>query len=135
MKVEKIDHISLAVRDLEKAREAYERILGLELDCIYIDEREKIKVARYCIGDVAFELMESTSPDGEIAKFINNRGEGVYLISYRVPNVDEALAELKGKGFKLIDQKPRHIMGTRYAFINHPKELCGVLTEIMDRGT
>ena len=132
MKVERIDHISVAIKDLQRARETYEQILGMKLDCLYTMEEERIKVARYYIGDVALELMESTSPEGEVAKFIQKRGEGVFLISYRVPDVEDALAELRAKGFKLIDQQPRHFVGSRYAFINHPKELCGVLTEVMD---
>ncbi len=132
MKLQKIDHICIAVRDLEKAREIYEEDLGLELACEYVAESEKIRVARYYVGDVALELMESTAPDGEVAKFIERRGEGFFLISYRVDNVDEALAELETKGRKTIDQKPRELLGTRYAFVHHPRELCGVLTEIMD---
>jgi methylmalonyl-CoA/ethylmalonyl-CoA epimerase len=67
-----------------------------------------------------------------VAKFIEKRGEGFFLISYRVDDVDEALAELKAKGRKTIDQEPRELMGTRYAFIHPPKELCGVLTEVLD---
>ncbi len=134
MKIEKIDHICFAVKDLEKARQVYEGILGMEPDILYTVDREKIKVARYYVGDVALELMESTSPDGDVAKFIEKKGEGVFLISYRVPDVDETLAELKGKGYKLIDDKPRSIMGQRYAFINYPRETCGVLTEVADKG-
>jgi len=132
MKVTRIDHISLAVADLKKAREIYEKVLGLELDSIYIAENEKIKVARYYLGDVAIELMESTEPDGEVAKFIEKKGEGIFVISYRVSDVDEALADLRSQGHRLIDEKPRHLMGARYAFTLHPKELCGVLTEIID---
>lgn len=134
MKAEKIDHICLAVKDLDQAMKTYETILGLELDTFYINYNEKIKVARYYLGDVAIELMESTSPDGEVAKFIEKKGEGVFLISYRVPSVVEALAELKEKGHKTIDSKPRTIMGQRFAFINHPREMCGVLTEVLDKG-
>ena len=76
--------------------------------------------------------MESTSPDGEVAKFIEKRGEGVFLISYKVDDVVEKIKELKEKGYKLIDEKPRELFGNRYAFINYPKEMCGVLTEIID---
>lgn len=134
MKIEKIDHICLAVKNLEKARQVYEGLLGLEPDILYTVDKEKIKVARYYIGDVALELMESTSPDGDVAKFIEKKGEGVFLVSYRVADVEKTLAELKEKGHKLIDDKPRSIMGQRYAFINHPRETCGVLTEVADRG-
>lgn len=133
MKAQKIDHICIAVRNLEQAMKTYEDVLGLELDTLYVNYNEKIKVARYYLGDVALELMESTSPDGEVAKFIARQGEGVFLISYRVADVVAALEELKAKGYKTIDSKPRTIMGQRFAFINHPREMCGVLTEIIDR--
>lgn len=133
MKAEKIDHICIAVKNLDQAMKTYEDILGLELDTLYFNYNEKIKVARYYLGGVALELMESTSPSGEVAKFIERQGEGVFLISYRVPDVVKGLAELKEKGYKTIDSEPRTIMGQRFAFINHPRETCGVLTEIIDR--
>ena len=132
MKLRSIDHICIAVRDLEEARKIYEEDLGLGLDGTYVAESEKIRVARYYVGEVALELIESTAPDGEVAKFIEKRGEGFFLISYRVDDVDEVLAELKAKGRRTIDQRPRHLMGTRYAFVHPPKELCGVLTEVLD---
>lgn len=132
MKLRSIDHICIAVKDLEKARRVYEEDLGLELHTTYVAESEKIHVARYYIGDVALELIESTAPDSDVARFIERQGEGFFLISYRVDDVDEALAELQAKGRPTIDQKPRQLLGNRYAFIHHPKELCGVLTEVLD---
>ncbi len=132
MKTKKIDHICIAVKDLEKGKKIYQDVLGLELHSEYIAESEKIKVARYYLGEVAIELMESTTPDGEVAKFINKRGEGVFLISYGVDNVPSKIKELKDKGYKLIDEKPRELFGNRYSFINYPDEMCGVLTEICD---
>ena len=131
-KPSKIDHICLAVKDLNKAKKIYEDVLGLELDCEYIAESESIKVARYYIGEVALELMESTTPTGEVAKFINKNGEGVFLISYAVDDVTDKMDELKDKGYKLIDNKPRKLCNNRYAFINPPQQMCGVLTEIVD---
>jgi methylmalonyl-CoA/ethylmalonyl-CoA epimerase len=84
MKVNKIDHICIAVKDLDAARRIWEPILGKpEPDDPYVDEPEKIRVARYWLGDVGFELMESTSPDGDVAKFIEKRGEGIMLIGLR----------------------------------------------------
>ncbi len=132
MKAKKIDHICIAVKDLAQAMKIYEETLGLELAHEYIAESEKIKVARYYIGEVAFELMESTGPDGDVAKFIERRGEGVFLISYTVDDVEAGLKELKDKGKKTIDDKPRELSGNRYAFITPPNEMCGVLTEIID---
>ena len=131
-KPSRIDHICLAVKDLSKARKIYEDVLGLELDCEYIAESESIKVARYYIGEVALELMESTSPDGEVAKFIRKNGEGVFLISYAVDDVADKMNELKDKGYNLIDKKPRELCNNSYAFINPPQQMCGVLTEIVD---
>ncbi|MBF0507449.1 MAG: VOC family protein [Deltaproteobacteria bacterium] len=132
MKAEKIDHICIAVKDLAQAKKIYEETLGLELSTEYVAENEKIKVARYYIGEVALELMESTAPDGEVAKFIRRQGEGVFLVSYKVADVMAGLKELHDKGVKTIDQEPRSLMGSNYAFIQPPSGMCGVLTEIID---
>jgi len=132
VKAEKIDHICIAVKDLEQARRIYEETFGLEPAHEYVAESENIRVARYYLGEVALELMESTTPDGDVARFIRKKGEGVFLISYRVEDVASGLAELKAKGARLIDEKPRHLMGNRYAFTMPPADTCGVLTEILD---
>jgi methylmalonyl-CoA/ethylmalonyl-CoA epimerase len=132
MKLEKIDHICFAVKDLEGTKEVYRRDFGLVPTCEYVAESEKIKVARYSIGEVAVEYMESTSPEGEVAKFIEAKGEGFFLISYKVDDLTAAMDELKAKNVKLIDKKPRELCGNRYAFVHHPRELNGVLTELLD---
>ncbi|MGB9629330.1 MAG: VOC family protein [Thermodesulfobacteriota bacterium] len=131
MKVNKIDHICIAVKNLEEARKIWEPVLGKDgPDDSYVSEFEKIKVARYWLGDVGFELMESTSPDGEVAKFIKKRGEGVMIISLNVDNTRQAMAELKEKGYPLIGEA-RPFKDCEYAFI-HPKKMNGVLLEIID---
>jgi methylmalonyl-CoA/ethylmalonyl-CoA epimerase len=132
MKLKAIDHLCFAVRDLDRARKPYEEDLGLELDGLYVSKSERIRVARYYVGDVAVELIEPTSPESEVARFLDKRGEGFYLISYRVDDVGEALSELRSKDVKTIDQDPRRLKGSRYAFIHFPKDLSGVLTEILD---
>jgi methylmalonyl-CoA/ethylmalonyl-CoA epimerase len=132
MKTKNIDHICIAVENLENARRVYEEMLGLASPVEYVAETEEIRVARYYLGEVAVELMESTTPDGPVARFLRRKGEGVYLISYRVDDVEAGMAELQAKGKSLIDQKPRRLMGNRYAFLMPPKETCGVLTEILD---
>lgn len=131
MNIEKIDHISIAVRNLDKASKLYEDVLGLELDSTYVSDEERIRVARYRVGDVWLELMEPTG-EGDVSRFLDRRGEGLFVISYKVPDVDSAMGELKEKGYKLIDENPRRLLGNRYAFINHPRELCGILTELLD---
>ena len=131
MKVNKIDHICIAVKNLEEARKIWEPILGKpEPDDPYVDELEKIRVARYWLGEVGFELMESTSPDGDVAKFIEKRGEGVMLISFNVDNTRDAIGELKGKGYPFIGGA-RPFRDCEFAFI-HPKAVNGVLLELID---
>ena len=131
MKVNKIDHICIAVKDLEAAKKIWEPIFGKSKpDDSYVDELEKIKVARYWLGEVGFELMESTTPDGDVAKFIEKRGEGVMVISLNVDNTRKAMEELKGKGYPFIGGT-RPFRDCEFAFI-HPKKVNGVLLELID---
>jgi methylmalonyl-CoA/ethylmalonyl-CoA epimerase len=131
VKVNKIDHICIAVRNLEEARKIWEPVLGkTKPDDAYIDEPEKINVARYWVGEVGFELMESTSPDGDVAKFIEKRGEGVMLVSFNVDNTREAMDELKEKDYPLIGGA-RPFRDCEFAFV-HPKKMNGVLLELID---
>jgi len=131
MKANKIDHLCIAVKNLEEARKKWEPILGKpQPDDPYVDELEKIRVARYWLGEVGFELMESTSPDGDVAKFINKNGEGVMLISFNVDNTRESIKELEGKGYPFIGGA-RPFRDCEFAFI-HPKAVNGVLLELID---
>jgi methylmalonyl-CoA/ethylmalonyl-CoA epimerase len=131
MHIEKIDHLSFVVRDLEKTKRIYRDNFDLLPALDYVAESEHIKVARYYIGEVAVEFMEATSPESDVARFIEKKGEGFFLISYKVDNLDAAMEELRGKGAKLIDKKPRFLFGNRYAFVQKPQELGGVLTELL----
>jgi len=132
MEIKKIDHICFAVKDLEATKRVYREDFGLTPKYEYTADSEKIRVARYLIGEVAVEFMESTSPDGEVAKFIDSRGEGAYLIAYQVDDLSKAMKELRDKNIKLIDHQPRELFGTRYAFVHHPNKLHGVLTELLE---
>jgi len=94
---------------------------------------QKVKTTFLPVGESEFELLESTGPDGPVAKFIDSRGEGIQHIALEVENIEEALQELKEKGVRLIDEKPRKgAGGTKIAFI-HPKETHGVLMELCER--
>ncbi len=132
MKVREIDHICFAVRDLHQARAVYEDVLGMEPAGEYESVEESVKVIRYYVGGVAVELIEPTSPTCEVARFLLEKGEGFFLISYRVDDVEEALEELKAQGHDTIDGEPRTLLGNRYAFIQTPRNMHGVLTEILD---
>ena len=136
MKAKKIDHICIAVKNLAEARKVWEPVLGKTApDDPYVDEPEKINVARYWIGEVGFELMESTTPDGPVAKWIEKNGEGVMLISFNVDNTREAIAELQPQGYPFIPapdgEVARPFRDCEFSFI-HPKKLNGVLTELID---
>ncbi len=142
MKTKKIDHICIAVKDLEAARKVWEPVLGkMEPDDPYIDEPEKIRVARYWLGGVGFELMESTVPDGPVAKWIEKNGEGVMLISFNTENTRESIRELEEKGYPFIPSpepladdptgKARPFRNCEFAFI-HPRKMNGVLLEVID---
>ncbi|MFO7988147.1 MAG: VOC family protein [Desulfotignum sp.] len=131
MKINKIDHICIAVKNLDQARKVWEPVLGKTgPDDTYIDEPEKIKVARYWIGEVGFELMESLTPEGEVAKFIEKKGEGVMVVSLNVDNTRDAMAELEEKDYPFIGGA-RPFRDGEFAFI-HPKKMNGVLLELID---
>ncbi len=133
MKVSKVDHIGVAVKSIEEALKLYEGILGLKLDEVETVEEQKVKVAFLPVGDTEVELLESTSPDGPIAKYIEKKGEGMQHIAFRVENIEEALKELKEKGVRLIDETPRMgAGGAKIAFV-HPKETFGVMIELCER--
>jgi methylmalonyl-CoA/ethylmalonyl-CoA epimerase len=136
MKVNKLDHICIAVKNLDDARKKWEPLLGKDKpDDAYVDEPEKIRVARYYVGEVGFELMESTSPDGDVARFIEKNGEGIMLISFNVDSTREAVKELQAKDYPFIPDTggkiERPFRNCEFAFI-HPKKLNGVLTELID---
>lgn len=136
MKLNKVDHICIAVNELESARKIWEPVLGKSApDDAYEDASEKIRVARYWIGEVGFELMESLSPDGPVANWIQKNGEGIMLVSFNVDNTRDAIAELKGKNYVFIPDSrgeiARPFRNGEFAFL-HPKNLNGVLTELID---
>jgi methylmalonyl-CoA/ethylmalonyl-CoA epimerase len=132
MKILKVDHIGIAVKSLAESSKFYE-LLGLESAGTEEVSEQKVNVAFFPLGDTEIELLESTSPDGPIAKYIEKNGEGLQHLALRVDNIDAALAELKEKGIRLIDEKPRYgAGGARIAFI-HPQSTGGILLELSER--
>ncbi len=132
MKVSHIEHIGIAVKSLDEAIPYYENVLGLK--CYNIEEvaDQKVRTAFFKVGDVKIELLESTSEDGTVAKFIEKRGQGVHHVAFAVEGIESALAEVSEKGVELIDKAPRKgAEGLDIAFL-HPKSTFGVLTELCE---
>ncbi|NLX86361.1 MAG: methylmalonyl-CoA epimerase [Clostridiales bacterium] len=131
--VTKVDHIGIAVSNLEETLKVYTEVLGLELSGVEVVEDQKVKVAFLPIGDTEIELLESTQPDGPIAKFIEKKGEGIQHIAFRVEDIHAALEDMRQKGVRLIDEQPRYGAGGAQIAFLHPKSTHGVLVELCER--
>lgn len=133
MKVLKIDHLGIAVNSIDEGKKFWADVLGLEFEGSETVESQKVTTAFFPVGESEVELLESTAADGPIAKYLEKKGEGIQHIAFRVENIEEALNELKEKGVKLIDEKPRiGAGGAKIAFL-HPKATRGVLVELCQR--
>ena len=128
MKALKIDHLGIAVRDLEAALGIY-RALGFEVESVHEVPTEKVRAAFLPVGESRLELLEATEPGSVIARFLEKRS-GLHHVCLLVEDIDAALAELKAKGVPLIDERPRPgAGGSRVAFV-HPRAADGVLLEL-----
>lgn len=133
MKALKVDHIGIAVSNLEETLAFYRDVLGLEVQGTEVVEEQKVKVAFLPLGDTEIELLESTEPDGPIARFIEKNGEGIQHVAFKVDDIEEAIASMKAKGMRMIDETPRYgAGGARIAFV-HPKSSHRVLVELTQR--
>ena len=133
MKILKIDHLGIAVNSIDDGKAFWSDVLGLDFEGAETVTEQKVTTAFFPVGESEVELLESTAPDGPVAKYIEKRGQGIQHVAFRVENIDEALAELKEKGVQLIDQQPRiGAGGARIAFL-HPKSTNGVLVELCER--
>lgn len=133
MKILKIDHLGIAVNSIDQGRSFWQEILGLNFEGSETVAEQKVTTAFLPVGESEVELLESTDPEGPVAKFIAKRGQGFQHVAFRVENIDEALDELKAKGVRMIDETPRKgAGGARIAFI-HPSATNGVLVELCER--
>lgn len=132
MNISHIEHIGIAVKNLEESIQFYEDVLGLK--CYSIEEvaDQKVKTAFFMVGQTKVELLESTDPEGPIGKFIEKKGEGVHHMAFAVKGIEDALAKMDEKGIRLIDKAPRKgAEGLDIAFL-HPKSTHGVLMELCE---
>lgn len=132
MKITRVDHIGIAVKSIAESLKVYEA-MGLKSVGIEEVAEQKVRVAFLPIGEAEIELLESTAPDGPVAKYIEKNGEGIQHLALRVDDLKAALAEMKEKGVRLIDEKPRYgAGGAKIAFV-HPRSTGGVLLELSER--
>lgn len=130
MNISHIEHLGIAVKSIDAHLPYYEQVLGLKCYNIEVVEDQKVKTAFFKVGDTKIELLEPTSEESTIAKFIEKKGEGIHHIAFAVPSVQDALNEAESKGVQLIDKAPRKgAEGLNIAFM-HPKSTGSVLTEL-----
>jgi methylmalonyl-CoA/ethylmalonyl-CoA epimerase len=133
MNISHIEHIGIAVKNIEVSKKYYEEVLGLTCYAFEEVEDQKVKTAFFQVGDTKIELLESTSPEGPIGKFIEKKGEGLHHIAFAVPHASDALQEAEKKGIQLIDKVSRPgAEGLNIGFL-HPKATQGVLTELCSK--
>ena len=132
MELTHIEHIGIAVKNMDEAISYYEDILGLKCYAIEEVKDQKVKTAFFKVGQTKIELLEATEPEGPIGKFIEKKGEGVHHIAFAVNKIENALKEAEEKNVSLIDKTPRKgAEGLNIAFL-HPKSTMGVLTELCE---
>ena len=135
MQLNYIEHIGIAVKSLADSIKYYEEVLGLK--CYSIEEvpDQKVKTAFFRIGETKIELLESTSPDGPIGKFIEKKGEGIHHLAFAVDGLEQQLQDAAGKGVQLIDSRPRKGAEDLDIAFLHPRSTFGVLTELCEKTT
>ncbi|PCI01359.1 MAG: methylmalonyl-CoA epimerase [Flavobacteriaceae bacterium] len=134
MNISHIEHIGIAVENLEESIKYYEGVLGMK--CYAVEEvvDQKVKTAFFQVGDTKIELLESTSPDGPIGKYIAKKGPGIHHLAFAVDNATEALKTAESRGVRLVDKESRKgAEGLDIGFL-HPKSTLGVLTELCSKG-
>ncbi len=133
MKPTHIEHIGIAVSNLQESIEYYEKVLGLECYAVEEVKDQKVKTAFFQVGDTKIELLESTDPEGPIGKFVEKKGPGMHHMAFAVADTDQALKDVEEKGIRLIDKVSRKgAEGLSIGFL-HPKSTGGVLTELCSR--
>lgn len=131
--IQKVDHIGIAVKNLDEQVKFYTDLFGVEPGAPETVKEQKVTVVMFKVGDINIELLQATSPDSPIAKFINKKGEGIHHIAYSVANIKDQLSALKKRNVRLIDENPKQgTHGTLIAFA-HPSSTFGVLTEFCQK--
>jgi methylmalonyl-CoA/ethylmalonyl-CoA epimerase len=132
--IEKLDHIGIAVKDLDQAMKLYREAFGIEPSLTYESAYTKAKIAFFTVGESRIELIQPTNPESVMAKFLEKRGEGIHHICLKVKDVDSSLVALEAKGIALIDKKARKVRDNEKVAFLSPKSTNGVLMELIEEG-
>jgi methylmalonyl-CoA epimerase len=132
--LKKIDHLGIAVKSLDEASKFFENVLGLVCEGTEVVESQKIRTSFYSIGETHIELLEATSEDSAVAKFLEKNGEGLHHVAYQTDDIEAQLNLARGGGCKLINETPVKGAGGKNIAFLHPKSTLGVLTEFCAKG-
>jgi len=127
-----LDHVAIAVSNIEETLAIYGSVLGLKVEHVKVVEQQKVRIAILRAGDTKIELLEPLSAESTVAKFLQSRGEGIHHIALEVSNIEDNLKDLKDKGMTLIDEKPRPGAEARKIAFIHPKSTRNVLIELVE---
>jgi methylmalonyl-CoA/ethylmalonyl-CoA epimerase len=133
MEITHIEHIGIAVKNLDEAISFYEGVLGLKCYSIEEVKSQKTRMGFFMVGSTKIELLESTEPSGPIGRFIESKGEGIHHIAYSTKDINGALREAEEKGVQLIDKEPKRGADNMDIAFLHPKSTRGVLTELCQK--
>lgn len=130
--IKKIEHIGIAVKSLETSNILFQKLFGKDHYKIETVESEHVNTSFFILGDTKIELLQATSPDSAIAKFIEKRGEGIHHIAYEVNNIEDEMTRLKEEGFEFIAATPKNGADNKRIAFLHPKSTNGVLVELCE---
>ena len=128
--MEKIEHIGIAVKDIKEANQLYEVLLGTPAYKEEVVESEQVHTSFFKMGESKIELLQGLSANDVVSKFIEKRGEGIHHIAFEVNNIEQKMLELKAKGFRLLNEKPKQGADNNMIAFVHPKSANGVLIEL-----
>ncbi len=126
----KIEHIGIAVKDLQKSNELFSKLFGKDHYKIEKVESEHVSTSFFMLGDTKIELLEASSPDSAIAKFIEKKGEGIHHIAYAVDDLVEEMQRLENEGFEILNKEPKKGADNKLICFLHPKSTNGILVEL-----
>jgi len=128
--MQKIEHIGIAVASLEQSIQKYELLLGVS--CYKVEEvvSEAVKTAFFMVGDTKIELLEGTTPESVLSKYVSSKGEGIHHIAYGITDIKAEMIRLKNEGFRVLNEEPKAGADNKWVCFVHPKDANGVLTEL-----